>query len=154
MSELVSASLSLSARASFSTHNEFNAESCQLRFDFGNVRISGTSRGFVGATANYYRLGQEVRIPEVFWRYRSDDGVTFDGGVRLLDIDDLRWSGRSDISQRCARLIDLILEVRHAGSPDIRRAGTTTLRHSNENVSASAHRLSRCERNRIESEPG
>lgn len=66
---------------------------------------------------------------------------TFDGGVRLLDIDDLGWSSWSDISQRCARLIDFILEVRHAGSSDVRCARTTTLHHSNNNVSKFAHAL-------------
>lgn len=29
--------------------------------------------------------------------------VTFDSGVRFLDIDDLGWSTWSNISQRCAR---------------------------------------------------
>lgn len=75
---------------------------------------------------------------------KSDRGrkrITFDGGVRLLDIDDLGWSSWSDISQRCARLIDLILEVRHAGSSDVRCARTTTLRHSNENVNKLVHAL-------------
>lgn len=71
----------------------------------------------------------------------KQNGRTLDGRVRLLDIDDLGWSSWSDISQRCARLIDLILEVRHAGSSDVRCARTTTLRHLNNDVSKFTHAL-------------
>lgn len=72
----------------------------------------------------FYAILDEIQQLTYLNRHR-----TFDGGIRFLDIDDLRWSRWSDISKRCARLIDLILEVRHAGSSNV-RARTTTLYQS------------------------